>query len=89
LTRHSVPLCFCYRSFLSAFFPFSAFISLTLSASLTAAMLHYKACATTRKQKALDIALFVFGLVAALYTTSQTVSRPSTQPHILSSERSV
>ncbi|KAI0322138.1 transmembrane amino acid transporter protein-domain-containing protein [Amylostereum chailletii] len=37
------------------------------------AMLHYKACAHTRKQKAADIALGVFGVVAALYTTIQTV----------------
>lgn len=36
-------------------------------------MLHYKACARTRKQKAADIALMVFGLVAAAYTTIQTV----------------
>ncbi|GAA5956652.1 hypothetical protein JCM21900_002327 [Sporobolomyces salmonicolor] len=38
------------------------------------AMLHYKACAHTRKQKVADIALFVFGLVAAIYTTSQTIT---------------
>lgn len=37
------------------------------------AMLHYKACARTRKQKMADIALMVFGLVAAAYTTIQTV----------------
>lgn len=37
------------------------------------AMLHYKACARTRKQKVADIALMVFGLVAAAYTTIQTV----------------
>ncbi|VDB92299.1 unnamed protein product [Peniophora sp. CBMAI 1063] len=37
------------------------------------AMLHYKACARTRKQKAADIALGVFGIVAAAYTTAQTV----------------
>lgn len=36
-------------------------------------MLHYKACAKTRKQKAADIALMVFGLAAAFYTTIQTV----------------
>ncbi|GAA6014180.1 hypothetical protein JCM11491_004130 [Sporobolomyces phaffii] len=38
------------------------------------ALLHYKACAHTRKQKILDIALLVFGIVAAIYTTSQTVT---------------
>lgn len=38
------------------------------------ALLHYKACAHTRKQKILDIALLVFGLLAAVYTTSQTVT---------------
>ncbi|GAA5953231.1 hypothetical protein JCM3765_007448 [Sporobolomyces pararoseus] len=38
------------------------------------ALLHYKACAHTRKQKILDIALLIFGLTAAVYTTSQTVT---------------
>ncbi|KAI0685968.1 transmembrane amino acid transporter protein-domain-containing protein [Cytidiella melzeri] len=37
------------------------------------AMLHYKACARTRKQKIADIALMVFGMIAAAYTTAQTV----------------
>lgn len=37
------------------------------------AMLHYKACAQTRKQKIADLALMVFGLIAATYTTIQTV----------------
>jgi hypothetical protein len=37
------------------------------------AMLHYKACAVTWKQKAADIALGVFGVVAAIYTTVQTL----------------
>ena len=37
------------------------------------AMLHYKACAHTRKQKMADIAMIVFGLIAAAYTTTQTV----------------
>ena len=37
------------------------------------AMLHYKACARTRKQKAADIALMIFGSIAAVYTTAQTV----------------
>jgi proton-coupled amino acid transporter len=36
-------------------------------------MLHYKACARTWKQKAADIALGVFGVVAAIYTTAQTL----------------
>ncbi|KZV65557.1 hypothetical protein PENSPDRAFT_655685 [Peniophora sp. CONT] len=37
------------------------------------AMLHYKACARTKKQKAADIALGIFGIVAATYTTVQTL----------------
>ncbi|KAL1940248.1 hypothetical protein VTO73DRAFT_9200 [Trametes versicolor] len=37
------------------------------------AMLHYKACAHTRKQKIADIALMVFGVIAATYTTVQTI----------------
>ena len=37
------------------------------------AMLHYKACARTQKQKIADIVLMVFGLAAAAYTTIQTV----------------
>jgi proton-coupled amino acid transporter len=37
------------------------------------AMLHYKACSRTRKQKAADIALIIFGLIAAAYTTAQTL----------------
>ncbi|KAK7006100.1 aa-trans domain-containing protein [Favolaschia claudopus] len=37
------------------------------------AMLHYKACADTRRKKAGDIAMIVFGLIAAAYTTIQTV----------------
>ncbi|KAJ8521945.1 hypothetical protein ONZ45_g1461 [Pleurotus djamor] len=36
-------------------------------------MLHYKAVARTRVQKLKDIAMIVFGLVAAAYTTIQTV----------------
>ena len=36
-------------------------------------MLHYKACARTRKEKACDIALIVFGALAAVYTTVQTI----------------
>ncbi|KAL6302481.1 transmembrane amino acid transporter protein-domain-containing protein [Sparassis latifolia] len=37
------------------------------------AMLHYRACARTRAQKAADVALMVFGTAAAAYTTVQTV----------------
>jgi len=36
-------------------------------------MLHYKACARTRKEKAADIALVVFGVLATAYTTAQTL----------------
>ncbi|KAH9998794.1 transmembrane amino acid transporter protein-domain-containing protein [Russula compacta] len=38
------------------------------------AMLHYKACAHTWRQKAADIALGVFGVAAAFYTTVQTIA---------------
>jgi proton-coupled amino acid transporter len=37
------------------------------------AMLHYRACARTRWQKTCDILLMFFGLLAAVYTTVQTV----------------
>jgi proton-coupled amino acid transporter len=37
------------------------------------ALLHFKACARTRSQKAADLALLVFGVVAAVFSTSQTV----------------
>ncbi|OCH95337.1 hypothetical protein OBBRIDRAFT_745472 [Obba rivulosa] len=37
------------------------------------AMLHYKACARTRREKIQDIALMIFGMLAAIYTTVQTV----------------
>ncbi len=37
------------------------------------AMLHYKAAAHTRTEKLKDIAMMVFGMVAAIYTTIQTV----------------
>ncbi|EFI27948.1 vacuolar amino acid transporter 4 [Coprinopsis cinerea okayama7 len=37
------------------------------------AMLHYKAVARTRRQKLADIAMIVFGLIAAAYTTIQTL----------------
>jgi hypothetical protein len=37
-------------------------------------MLHYKACARTRKQKVVNIIIMIaFGLLAMLYTTIQTV----------------
>lgn len=36
-------------------------------------MLHYKACARTRKAKIADVALMIFGAVAAVYTTAQTI----------------
>jgi solute carrier family 36 (proton-coupled amino acid transporter) len=36
-------------------------------------MIHYKACAKTRKEKLADIVLMIFGVVAALYTTVQTI----------------
>ncbi|KAG6856510.1 hypothetical protein H0H87_003703 [Tephrocybe sp. NHM501043] len=37
------------------------------------AMLHYRACAHTKKQKVADILLMVFGTAAFLYTTQQTI----------------
>ncbi|KAI0368819.1 hypothetical protein BV20DRAFT_1053784 [Pilatotrama ljubarskyi] len=37
------------------------------------AMLHYRACARTRRQKVADIALMIFGMIAATYTTVQTI----------------
>ncbi|RDB25647.1 Vacuolar amino acid transporter 3 [Hypsizygus marmoreus] len=37
------------------------------------AMLHYKACSHTRKQKIADFAMIFFGLVVAAYTTVQTI----------------
>jgi proton-coupled amino acid transporter len=36
-------------------------------------LLHYKACAHTRWAKAKDIALVVFGIAAAVFTTLQTI----------------
>jgi hypothetical protein len=36
-------------------------------------MLHLKACARTRRQKIADWVLIVFGVVAAVYSTAQTV----------------
>jgi proton-coupled amino acid transporter len=37
------------------------------------AMLHYRACARTRTQKAADIVMVIFGVVAAWFTTWQTI----------------
>lgn len=36
-------------------------------------MLHLKACARTRTQKALDYILIAFGVIVGLYTTVQTI----------------
>ncbi|GJN93680.1 hypothetical protein Rhopal_006737-T1 [Rhodotorula paludigena] len=36
-------------------------------------LLHYKACAHTTRQKVADIALLVFGVIAAIFSTSQTI----------------
>lgn len=36
-------------------------------------MLHYKAVALTRRQRIADLVMIVFGLVAAAYTTTQTI----------------
>ncbi|KAJ3497951.1 hypothetical protein NLJ89_g10281 [Agrocybe chaxingu] len=47
------------------------------------AMLHYKACSRTRKQKLADIAMIVFGMAAFLYTSVQTLRlmiEPSAPP---------
>ncbi|BGP26993.1 hypothetical protein JCM10295v2_005955 [Rhodotorula toruloides] len=38
------------------------------------ALLHLKACARTRSQKAADVALLVFGVVVAVFSTSQTIN---------------
>ncbi|KAG8744133.1 neutral amino acid transporter [Ceratobasidium sp. 414] len=49
------------------------------------AMLHYKAVAHTRLQKGGDIALMFFGMLAALYTSIQTIKlmmQPSGPPEI-------
>ncbi|PPQ69177.1 hypothetical protein CVT24_000025 [Panaeolus cyanescens] len=51
------------------------------------AMLHYRACSRTRKQKLADISMIVFGLCVAAYTSIQTLrlmlaSNPETgSPH--------
>ncbi|EGO25072.1 amino acid transporter [Serpula lacrymans var. lacrymans S7.9] len=49
------------------------------------AMLHYRACARTRREKIADIVLGVFGVIAAVYTTYQTLKlmaepAPGTKP---------
>lgn len=55
-------------------FSFSLFIYFSVPLCYVyPAMLHYKACSRTRKQKAADIALITFGLIAAAYTTIQTI----------------
>ncbi|KAG9125214.1 neutral amino acid transporter [Ceratobasidium sp. 392] len=48
-------------------------------------MLHYKAAAHTRLQKGGDLALMFFGMVAAVYTSVQTIKlmmQPSGAPDI-------
>lgn len=45
------------------------------------AMLHYKACAKSRTQKAIDIVLVLFGVAMAIYTSIQTVSWGCTLPY--------
>jgi len=37
-------------------------------------LLHFKACAHTRKQKIIDVALVLFGAIVFCYTTEQTIS---------------
>ncbi|KAF9260010.1 vacuolar amino acid transporter 4 [Marasmius fiardii PR-910] len=37
------------------------------------AMLHYRACAHTKKQKIADLAMITFGMVVAVFTTVQTI----------------
>jgi len=44
------------------------------------AMLHYKACARTKRQKLADIAMIIFGFVAALYTSIQTIKLMVSSP---------
>ncbi|KAJ2917436.1 hypothetical protein MD484_g2996, partial [Candolleomyces efflorescens] len=47
------------------------------------AMLHYKAVAQTRRQRIADLVMIVFGLVAAAYTTTQTIKlmmTPNAEP---------
>jgi hypothetical protein len=53
-------------------------------------MIHYKACAKTRKEKLADIALMVFGFVAAVYTTVQTIRvRPFSILHLIRNDQSL
>lgn len=73
----SVPLCFCYRKPWQGYTEFCMLMNRPTFLFSAAALLHYKACARTRKQKFLDLALLVFGLFATVYTTSQTVSSGS------------
>lgn len=44
------------------------------------AMLHIKACATTRSEKIKDWLMIVFGLIAAAYTTVQTIKVSEEMP---------
>ncbi|EKM78627.1 hypothetical protein AGABI1DRAFT_40780 [Agaricus bisporus var. burnettii JB137-S8] len=37
------------------------------------AMLHYRACARTRKQRVADIVMIVFGILCSIYTSVQTI----------------
>jgi proton-coupled amino acid transporter len=44
-------------------------------------MLHLRACARTRRERAADWALIVFGCVAAVYTTAQTLRVSPARAH--------
>lgn len=67
----------CFAWYVAAFsYPLLLLISRVFSVPLCyvyPALLHYKACARTRSDKIKDIAMIVFGLIAAAYTTVQTV----------------
>jgi proton-coupled amino acid transporter len=65
-------LCPCFGVSLTSWFYFYFIFSVPLC-YVYPAMLHYRACSRTRKQKAADIALIIFGLIAATYTTIQTL----------------
>ena len=54
-------------------YKFTHFLNSVPLCLLYPAMLHYKACAKTRKQKIADITLGLFGIVASVYTTVQTI----------------
>ncbi|GAA95552.1 uncharacterized protein L969DRAFT_85241 [Mixia osmundae IAM 14324] len=43
------------------------------------ALLHYRACAKTRRQKATDIALCIFGVIVTLFTTFNTIRMLATE----------